>query len=75
MVKLFYKGKEMGHVENGTIKFTKGPDLNPIINAVIGSIVQVEDDMGNVVFEKTEAPLEEKLIYLQEELNFEVREE
>ena len=75
VIKLYYKGKEMAHVDkNDNIIFTVGPDLNPIIDASVSSISQVEDDIGNVVLEKAVAPIEERLMHIQE-WGFEIKEE
>lgn len=75
VIKLYYKDKEKAHVDDkDNIVFTNGPDLNPIINAAVSSIAQVEDDMGNVVLEKDIAPIEQRLMYMQEEWDFKVKE-
>ena len=72
-MKLLYKGTEMAHVDEvGVVVFTKGPDLNPIIDEKLPTIVQIEDEDGNVILEHSTPPLEQKLIYLTEELGFTV---
>lgn len=69
-----YKGKVVGKItDKGIIEFI-GPDLNPVIDEAIGAIAEVEDDYGNIVFEKTIPELALKMIYMVEELGFEIAE-
>ena len=66
VIKIFYKGKEMAEVQEGQIKFhDKKADLNELINQSIPSIVEEEDDDGNVLLNTSEPPLENKLIFLK----------
>lgn len=72
-VKLLYNGQEMAHVdEKSQVVFTKGPDLNPMIDQAIGTIREEEDDMGNIIFEEGEPSLDLKLVYMVTELGFKV---
>lgn len=69
-----YNGNVVGKVTKEGIQFISGPDLNPAIDDAIGSINQVEDDMGNIIFEKGIPSLSIKLMYMVEVLGFEIDE-
>ena len=71
-ISITYKGEEKAFVnDNGFVEFI-GTDLNELIDDQIGSVQQVEDEYGNVILEKGIPPLEHKLLFMQEELGFEV---
>jgi len=72
VTKLLYNGEEKAIVQNGIVKFTSGVDLNPLIDGAIGSIAETEDEFGNVIFETTIPPIEQKLFYMTTELGFEI---
>jgi hypothetical protein len=71
-ISITYKGEEKAFVnDKGFVEFI-GTDLNELIDDQIGSVQQVEDEYGNVILEKGIPPLEHKLLFMQEELGFEV---
>lgn len=73
VIRLYNNGNEMAHVDNRSmIVFTKGPDLNEFIDSQIGSISQVEDDEGNIIFERGIPDIEQKIQYMVDVLDFEV---
>jgi hypothetical protein len=71
-MKLLYNDIEMAEVKDGEVIFINGPDLNEVINEKIGSIGEVEDDLGNIIYESTLPSLELKLAYMIGVLGFEL---
>ena len=69
---IIYEGKIMGKINNDRSITFNGPDLNPLINSAVFDIVEVEDDMGNIVFERSEAGIVKKIVFL-ESLGFEIK--
>lgn len=71
VIKIYNKKQQVGFVDkNGFVKFIVGPDLNPVIDAAMGNITQVEDDAGNIQFVPSIPPLEQKLLFMENNLNF-----
>jgi len=73
-IKLLYKGKEMGYIKDNKIVFTNGPDLNPLLDQATNSITEVEDDMGNIIFENKIGLVQHKILFLVNDLGFTIKE-
>jgi hypothetical protein len=72
--RLSYNGKEMCHVnQKDELIFTNGPDLNEYLDEVIGGISEVEDDYGNVIFERKIASTDLKILHLVEVMGFKIK--
>lgn len=64
----------MAHVDKrGFVVFTKGPDLNEMIDEAIGTISQEEQEDGTILFVRGIPPTEQKLLFMQNKLGFELK--
>ena len=75
VIKIYFNDNEMGFIKDNKIVFTKGPDLNPLLDKAVNSITEVEDDMGNIIFEDKIGSIEHKLLFLVNDLGFTIMEE
>ena len=74
VIKIYYNNKEMGYIKDNKIVFTKGPDLNPLLDKAVYSINEVEDDMGNIIFKEKIGLIQHKLLFLVKDLGFILKE-
>ena len=74
VIKIKYNNKEMGYIKDNKIVFTVGPDLNPILDKAVTSITEVEDDLGNIIFEEKIGSIQHKLLFLVNDLGFIIEE-